>query len=188
MAVGKTAGAMRQKRHTRSLRGTPAAVAVISLGVALFCALTIHQSGAILLGTSENAGNLFRAGAMDLSNSKEGTAVINAVGLAPGGSANGTLTISVTGDYSAQVMLTGSGDSSALAEALILTIHHIPATGTPVTLWNGTLSSFSTCPLGTFAPGTSKKYGFTVTLPATAPTAALNSTTTKSLRFAGVAQ
>jgi hypothetical protein len=165
-----------------------AILALLALGVAVFFGTAIHRSGAVFVDASHNPGNLFAAGSMRLTNSKDAQAVIDVTGLALGASASGTLTIGTTGDYNTQVTLNGSGDTGALAQTLLLTVEYLPAVGAAQTLWSGGLNSLGTLPLGTFAPGVSKNYRFTVTLPANAPLAALNSTTAETLTFTGVVQ
>jgi hypothetical protein len=151
------------------LRRIVTTAAIILVGLALFFGGTVGRSGAKFVQKSANTGNLFSAGSITLTSTKSGAAVLSAVGLVPGGSANGTLTIGTTGNYTAAVTLTGKTDNSALAQALTLKIEDV--TGTATTLWTGTMSSFSTLSLGNLATGASKSYRFTVTLPTTAPSA-----------------
>ena len=167
---------------------TVTAVTFFTFAVAALLGVAIHSSGAVFVAASRNPGNLFVAGSMGLTNSSSNQAVINAIGLAPGASAIGSLVIGTTGNFNEQVTLRGAGDSSALAQALTMTVEYVPTSGPAQTLWTGLLSSFSNLSLGSFAPGTSRTYRFTVTLPANAPVAALNSKTTETLTFTGVAQ
>ena len=153
----------------------------------LLASLTLGRSGATLLRTSRNPGSAFSAGTLTLSNTKDGAVIVSAAGLLPAGSASGSASITIQGNYSASVVLTGTGDQSALAQALTLQIDD--TTGTLQTLWSGTMSNFTTLTLGTFASGTTRSYRFTIAFPAANATAGLqNSTTTMTLRFTGVAQ
>jgi len=183
----KESGIMRRQQRTRGYRRALALTALIALALALLVSLTVGRSGATLIRVSTNPGSLFSAGSLTLSNTKNGAVIVNAAGLLPAGSANGSASITIQGSFSAAVILTGTGDGSALSQALTLKIED--TTGTAVTLWTGTMSSFTTVSLGTLASGTTRSYRFTVTFPAANATAALqNSSTTMTLRFTGVAQ
>jgi spore coat-associated protein N len=173
------------QRNTR-LRRIMTVTVIILVGLAVFCGNSVHRSSAQFTDQSSNPGNLFKTGTITLTNNKSGQAVVTATGLMPGGSATGTLIIGVTGNYTANVTLTGATDNSALAQALTLRIEDV--TGTATTLWTGTMSAFSTQALGTIASGASRSYRFTITLPTTAPSSAMNGSTTETLTFTGVAQ
>jgi hypothetical protein len=164
---------------------------LVALLVLLLSTL-IAGSEAKVTGTTRNLENTLSAGSMRLANSKSGTTVISANGLMPAGSASGTLTLSVQGDYSAAQTVTNAGISDtpaspALSQALTLLIEDI--TGTAKTLWSGTMSSFSSVSVGTFATGTTRTLRFTVTLPSGSAVPGLqNASTTMTLRFTGVGQ
>ncbi len=139
-----------------------------------------------------NAGNVFSGGSLSLANSKSGSAVISASGLMPGGSATGSLTITVQGGHTAAVTLANTGisdapSSPALSQALTLLVEDV--TGTAQTLWSGTMSTFASASLGQIASGSARTYRFTVTFPSGNAVSSLqNASTTMSLRFTGVAQ
>jgi hypothetical protein len=162
-------------------------LAVGGLVLALFITVGVKPSGATFTRSSANPSNLFSAGAINLTNSKSGAAVLSATGLLPGGSVQGSLSVKITGNYGAAVTLTGASDHSALSQALTLQIED--TTGTAQTLWSGTMSDFSTLSLGTYTSGTTKSYRFTVTFPsANADSGLQNTSTSMTLRFSGVAQ
>jgi hypothetical protein len=178
---------MRTQRQ-RNRRWRPLTiVALVCLTVALSVSLGVKSSGASFISRSSNPGSRFSAGVVTLTNSKGGTAVINAAGLLPGGSTTGSLTITVQGNFSAAVTLTGTGDQSALSQVLTLKIEN--TTGTAQTLWSGKMSDFASLSLGTYTTGTTKSYRFTVTFPAANASSGLqNATTSMTLNFTGVAQ
>jgi hypothetical protein len=150
-------------------------------------------SGAVFTSSSANPSNVFTAGILTNTNNHSGSAILTASLMKPGDSQTGTVTISNTGNISGDFSVYAQKISSApgtnggdLYATLQLKIEDV--TGTATTLWTGTMSSFSTLSLGNLATGASKSYRFTVTLPTTAPSGAMNSTTTETLTFTGVAQ
>jgi hypothetical protein len=169
-----------------------AAVALSTLALVMFVSTQIGSSGASFARVSMNSGSIFSAGTLVLINSKDGSAVVSVSDLLPGKSVTGTLTVSVSGNYRAVVTLTDAGttdtpSSPSLSQALTFKVEDITGTGT--TLYNSSMSGFSSVSLGTFASGTTRTYRFTVSYPtASAASGLLNATTTMDLRFSGVAQ
>jgi hypothetical protein len=153
---------------------------------------TLGVSEAKVTSRSSNTGNVFSAGTLSLVNSKNGTTVIGVSSLMPAGSANGTLTLRVQGDYrtALTVAIAGISDtpsSPALSHALTLLIED--TTSTAQTLWSGTMSNFSSVSVGTFAAGTTRSLRFTVTFPAGNAVPGLQgAATTLTVRFTGVSQ
>jgi hypothetical protein len=168
------------------------ALAALLAAVGLLLSTVLGSSDATLTRVSVNPGNAFSAGVSSHVNSKNGAMVISAAGLMPGGSASGTLTITVQGDYPAVVTLANAGISDqpaspALSQALTLKVEDI--TGTLQTLWNGTMSNFSSLSLGQIASGTTKTYRFTITFATGSAVPGLqNASTAMTIRFTGVAQ
>ncbi len=166
--------------------------AIAALALSLLLGLQIGRSGASYTSNSKNPGSVFTAGTMVLTNSKASTAVVTATKLIPGGpSTAGTLSISVTGNCTSVVTLTGTGDGNALAGAVTLQIEDV--TGTATTLWTGKFADLQSVSggvsLGSFTPGTTKNFRFTVAFPAANGAAALqNLSTTETLTFTGVTQ
>jgi VCBS repeat-containing protein len=167
-------------------------VMIVGAAVVIGASLLMGSSEALMTGGSKNPKNLFTAGTMSLTNSKSGTTVINASGLLPGGSANGTLTLTAQGTYSLNVTVSNAGianvpASPALAAALTLTVEDV--TTTAQTLWTGTMSSFTSLSLGRLTPPAGRSYRFTVAFPAGNATSGLqNASTTMTLTFTGVPQ
>lgn len=112
------------------------------------------------------------SGDVQLVNSKDGSAVFSATGLAPGQTVSGTVELSNTGsgegdlDLTQQDLVDTPGPGLGLLSAAVeLTIRDITAPGAPVTVFTGSPSALSNKPLGTLAPGQSRTYHFTASLP-----------------------
>jgi len=167
-------------------------MALLTVAVIMLLSTTIGASDARFTRVSVNPGSAFSAGTFSVTNSKSGAAVITTSGLMPGGTANGTLTLTTQGNYTAAVTLTNGGitdtpSSPALSGALTLLVEDI--TGSAQTLWSGTMSTFSSVSLGTIATGATRTYRFTITFVAGSAVAGLqNASTTLTLKFTGVAQ
>ena len=190
--TGQTDIASRRATSRPRLLPRLAALAVLLAALILVLSVTIASSDARDTSVKVNAGNAFSAGSMALVNSRSGSAVISASGLMPGGSATGSLTLTAQGNYTAAVTLANAGisdtpSSPALSQALTLLVEDV--TGTPQTLWSGTMSSLSAVSLGQITSGSTRTYRFTVTFPSGGAVPGLqNASTTMTLRFTGVAQ
>lgn len=140
-------------------------------------------------GPSHNPANTFTAGTLTFTNNKDGQAVINATNLYPSSSAQGTLTLTNTGDFTAsgQMSKTGVVDTpSSPALSAVLTLRVEDITGTPQTLYNGTLTAFSQVSLGNFTVSQAKTLRITLTYPlASANSALKNHGTTVTFGFTG---
>lgn len=112
---------------------------------------------------------------LGLSNSKNGVAILGASNMKPGGSTNGTVTLTNTGSVDSDLALqrqnlhdTAGPNGGALSEVLQLKVENVTK-ATPTTIYSGKLSTMPNVNLGAFpkkAPG--QTYRFTVTLPKTA--------------------
>ena len=109
------------------------------------------------------------SGALSLSNSREGGAIFTASNLAPGHSTEGTVTIANTGSAAGSLTLSSSELSDSpgtyggdLSEVLDL---QIAETGSGTEVYSGTLNSMPEQKLGPLAPGDSRTYSFSVSLP-----------------------
>jgi hypothetical protein len=127
----------------------------------------------ILAGTggrhAPRAESKLAAGVLSQSNSKAGSAILNANNLAPGDTSSGTVTITNTGTLAGQFELDKSGLSDvagpgggALSGALDLQVQDLNDNSE---VYQGALDAMPTRPLGTFQPGESHTYRFTVGLP-----------------------
>jgi hypothetical protein len=102
------------------------------------------------------------AGTLSVGNSSNGTAIMSAGGLVPGGpGTSGSVTISNGGSLAGPFTLTKSvtgGD--ALANLL-----HVTISDGASTVYDGSVGGMGSVNLGNFAPGASKTYSFSVTFP-----------------------
>jgi hypothetical protein len=126
-------------------------------------------------GTSN--GGSSSANPVQISNSREGVAILTASNMKPGSTTTGTVTItnssSVDEDVSlAKSNLSDSGPATAkLSSILDLLIQDVTAPSSPSTVYSGKLGSMSALALGTYAKRTGRSYRFTVTYPASAGSA-----------------
>jgi hypothetical protein len=111
-------------------------------------------------------------GTLAMSNSKDGAAILTAAGIAPGDSRVGDVTIANTGDLTGTFSLSkwNLGDrpgpaGGTLSTALDLLVQDVTNPGAPATVYAGKLGAMGPRPLGDWAPGASRTYRFTVSLP-----------------------
>jgi hypothetical protein len=111
-------------------------------------------------------------GTLAMSNSKDGAAILKAAGMAPGDTRAGEVTISNTGDLAGAYSLSQSdlADSpgpagGALSTALDVLVQDVTNPSAPATVYSGKLAAMSPLALGTWPPGTTRTYRFTVSLP-----------------------
>jgi spore coat-associated protein N len=167
--------------------------AFLTLVVLAVLAVTLQSlvfSGASFTATQGNPGNAFWAGTLSHVNSQNGAFVIDVAGLRPGQSSQGALTITGGGDVPGTYALSKASvvdapASSGLSSVLTLLIED--TTGTPATLFNGTVAAFTTISLSSIAPGAIRQYRFTLAFPtASAAPSFQGASMTLGLRFAGV--
>lgn len=124
-------------------------------------------SGADFTAQSANPSNTFSAGALTMSNSKDGQAILSASNLKPGASESGTVTIKNTGSVGGSFKVTqektaaSTGAKSDLFNKLNVRI--TDGSATPV--YDGPMSALSSRGLGGFAPNDAKTYTFAVSWP-----------------------
>jgi hypothetical protein len=108
------------------------------------------------------------AGALQLSNSKAGQAILGGAELRPGDTVAGSVTIANTGAVGARFALDAAVEAQTglMAQALYLTVTDITAPSAPVPVYDGPLA---TMPRQTFrdalAPGAARTFQFAATLP-----------------------
>jgi hypothetical protein len=150
---------------------------------------TIFTDAAFTCGTV-NPSNQVTAASLAFTNDKDGAVIVNAAGLRPGKSQIGTATLTIAGNAAGRYTLSRTSLSdlpsgTQLSATLTLTVEDI--TGTPATLYNGTLAAFSSISIGSLAPGAQRVYRFTVAFPLAGATPALQGASTAlSLRFTAV--
>ena len=139
---------------------------MLAMGSLLVAAALAAGSGATFQSSSASSGNLIRAGVVQITSTKSGSAVLNVAALRPGHPVYDTVTITNSGDLSFPLSLASSNivdtpASPALSNKVDLKIEDTDA-GT--TLYNGKLGSFSSVSAGTFTVNMSHTFKFTVTL------------------------
>jgi spore coat-associated protein N len=112
------------------------------------------------------ASNAFASGSLSMTRSGSG-AIFNAAAMKIGESATGSVTITNTGTLAGAYTLSGSSSgSAALAGQLNLKVYKDVDGGTAI--YDGSLGSFSSASLGTFAAdGDAHTFYFHVSLPTT---------------------
>jgi Camelysin metallo-endopeptidase len=149
-----------------------ARILILALILLLIAALLVGVSFAVFSTSSANAGNMFTAGTLTSSNSKDNAAILTAQRMVPGDTTKGTVTISNTGDSRGQFTLTGSTPTNTpgpnggdLSSVLDLRIVEDPA-GAARQVYNGKLNAMTGAQdLGVWNGGQTHTYEFTVTFP-----------------------
>jgi len=109
-----------------------------------------------------------------VTNSDDGQPIFAATNIAPGGSADGTVTIEDTGSAAAALVL-HRGDivdspglgGGLLSDRLRLTVADITVPGASRTVYSGPLATMADQPAGELEPGEARTFEFTATLPDT---------------------
>jgi spore coat-associated protein N len=172
-------------------------LALGALFTLLLATAAIVGSGADFTAATANPSNAFSSGALTMSNSKSGAAILTASNLKPGGPAQtGTVDIGNTGTLSGDFALSrgaisDTGSTSPLSDKLNLVVKDCGtfASGTPVcgdaddsVAYTGVLSGLNTAgsplALATFAAGDKHKYQFAVSLDSSAGNAYQGGTST----------
>jgi spore coat-associated protein N len=111
------------------------------------------------------------SGTFSITNSRDGQAIFQAQGLAPGRSVNGTVQLSnagtLAGDLGLQqldVVDHPGANGGRLSDAVQLDVHDITG-GNLVPVFAGQLASLQSSALGALAPGEARTYRFTASLP-----------------------
>jgi spore coat-associated protein N len=163
-------------RMTTLWKASPRTVLVALAAVLAASALAIG-SGANFNSTSANPSNVFSAGTIAHSNSKNNAAILTASNMVPGNSSTGTLDIKNTGSVAGIFTLSHTSpvdapSSPGLSKKLLLTISDLAdptcTTACPaaVQVYGGTIDAMpSSVALGTYAPGVTHRYQFTVNFP-----------------------
>jgi spore coat-associated protein N len=141
------------------------ALASLALGSAMF-------SGAGFSSKSANSASL-AAASIQLTSSAPNQAIVAAVGMRPGDSRQGTISIGNQGSTAGTVTLRSLGlTGTALASVLELKVEDTTGGGS-TQKWSGKLGSFASVALGSFAPGAIRTYRIALLWPAAADEAAL---------------
>jgi hypothetical protein len=161
-------------QHRRASRRTPRrnrttlVVGAVLAGIVIVSGLLVG-TGAVFTSSSANPANVFTAGNLHHTNSKDGSAILTATKMKPGDSVSGTVTIANDGDLAGTFSLT----TSALTDTAgtnggklsdVLTVKIVDQT-TSATLYDGAIKSVGTVAAGTFAANATHTYQFTVSFP-----------------------
>lgn len=112
------------------------------------------------------------SGEVQLQNSKNGSAIFQTAGLAPGRNVTGTVQLANSGSGAGALSLSqanlvdipGTG-LGLLSTALQLSISDVTNPSSPVSVFSGTAATLGSRSLGSMAPGQSRTYSFTASLP-----------------------
>jgi hypothetical protein len=149
-----------------------ARILLLALILLLIAGLLVGVSFAVFTTSSANAGNVFTAGTLTSSNTKDGAAILTASKMVPGDVTAGTVTIRNTGDSTGAFTLTSSTPADTpgpnggkLSTVLLLKVVQDPGAANQ-TIYDGKLDAM-TAPIsvGTWAGGDEHTFKFTVTFP-----------------------
>ena len=112
------------------------------------------------------------SGEVQLQNSKNGSAIFQTAGLAPGRNVTGTVQLSNSGSGPGALSLSqanlvdnpGAG-LGLLSSVLQLSITDVTNPSSPVSVFSGTPATLGSRSLGSMSPGQSRTYSFTASLP-----------------------
>ncbi len=112
------------------------------------------------------------SGEVQLQNSKNGAAILQTAGLAPGRNVTGTVQLANSGSGPGALTLSQSGlvdnpgsGLGVLSSVLQLSITDVTNPSAPVSVFSGTPAALGSRPLGSMAPGQSRTYSFAASLP-----------------------
>jgi hypothetical protein len=142
---------------------------LVLFGLAAMAAVALAQVGG---APAARAATVATTGAFEISNSHEGGPIFAAGGLAPGGSARGTVAIEDTGSDPVALTLrrgalvdTPGVGSGVLSERLQLTVVDVTDPASPRSVYSGPLASMPDQPAGSLEAGETRTFEFTATLP-----------------------
>ena len=144
----------------------PILVLVALAALAALALAQVDRAPAARLATTATTGSFA------VTNTQEGRPIFTAANLAPGGSAEGTVTIEDTGPAPATLLLRrgevvdspGLG-GGILSDQLRLEVVDITAPASPRTVYSGPLAAMSDRPAGELDPGEARTFRFTATFP-----------------------
>jgi spore coat-associated protein N len=150
-------------------------IALGALLTMLLAAAAVVGSGADFTASSANPSNTFASGTLSILNSEEGSAVLTATNLRPGGPAQtGEVDIKNSGSLSGAFTLKRStpvdtGSTSPLSQMLNITVVDCGDSAAPncaggQVKYSGTLAAMTDTALGTYAANQEHRYRFTVQL------------------------
>jgi hypothetical protein len=167
---GRSASAQWLRRATRA--ATRGALLVAATGAGTVAIDALHGADASAAAARAPGLRAAATGAIRLSNSRAGQAIVSSGALVPGTSTTGTISIGNDGKASAGVSLARGvvtdrpgPHGGRLSDALDLRVEELAATGAPALVYVGRLAGLPDVSLGSFSPGSARTYRFTVTMP-----------------------
>jgi Ca2+-binding RTX toxin-like protein len=154
------------RRILRRRTVLPALLACALLALAATLAAGLPGSGSV-----GPRLRLLSGGAIAQSNSKDGRAILSALDLAPGGTAQGTVTIGNTGSAPGYLGLSASDltDSPGVGGGVVSRAAHLTVTdvtgGSDAVVYGGRFDSMPYVDLVTLLPGDERTYRFAVSVP-----------------------
>jgi hypothetical protein len=143
---------------------------LIFLGLAALAAVALAQ---IDRAPAARAAAVAASGSFEVTNSRDGESIFAAIGIAPGGAAEGSVTIEDTGSAAAVLTLHRSElvdapgvGGGVLSDLLQLSVVDVTVPATPRTVYAGPLASMPDQSVGKLEPGEARTFEFTTTLPA----------------------
>jgi hypothetical protein len=128
-------------------------------------------------------------GSLSLHNSLEGRAVFTAEDVAPGDTTSGTVSVSNAGTLAGELKLLQSDPTDwpgpaggLLSQRLELLLEDVTS-GVAATVYAGRLDGLQSLPLGTLAPGTTRVYRFTTSLPSSSDESVAGASMSVSYRW-----
>jgi Ca2+-binding RTX toxin-like protein len=154
---------MRSRPLGRRLLATASVLLAVLAGAAV-----LYASAAVRSGPAGSGVQTFAAGAMSVSNSKQGTAIFDISGIGPGMTGEGEVTIGNTGSAPGALTLASFDRSDApgryggvLSDRLDLRLADVTA-GADAEVYAGELVAMPELRMGTLAAGESRTYRFAV--------------------------
>jgi hypothetical protein len=150
------------RAHVHHLAGAAVAFAIALAGLAVSDAYDVSEPGA--------PGRMRAGGALSLTDSRDGAAILSAQNMAPGDQVTGSVQIGADGtDAAFELVRTALVDTAGpggarLSAALALRIDDVSA-ATPWLVFEGPLDHLARLALGTLRASEARTYRFTVTLP-----------------------
>jgi hypothetical protein len=164
-------------KRMRVLFGNRRMMVLLTLAILVLTATALVASSASFTAQSANAGNVFTAGALSMTNDKAPGVILTLTNMKPGDSNYGDVTLSNTGSVAGAFTLTKNlvgTDPAAFGDELTMVVQetqadHVTAIGAPV--YTGPASgAISAASLGTWQPTGATQthyYRVTVAWPAT---------------------
>ncbi len=153
---------------------------ILTAGIAVPTAALVMQH--TLHDESRNRVRLTSSsGALKITNSREGQAILTAVPMVPGGTATGTVDLENSGDRAEELTLdaeeavdTPGPGGGRLSERLLLDVEDVTVADALKAVYSGGLTGFERTDLGTLAKGADRTYRFVVTFADGGPNGADN--------------